>query len=522
LSLGILICQDLAIIAMVLLVPLLGDGGERGAGIAFALLQAVIVVVLVVVAARIVVPRILEWMARTRRQELFILTVVAICFGTAWLISLAGISLALGAFLAGLVVSESRYREQALSEILPLRTIFNAVFFVSIGMLFNAKFLLLYPLLTITAVVAVLVFKFLVTTGTILALRFPVRIAVVAGVSLAQIGEFSFVLQRSGEVVGLTPAGLGAEGEQAFIAVAFLLMLATPFLVQAGPKIGSLLSQLVPVREREAPLEDHKHEVQLEDHVIVVGFGPAGQRLAQVLRNTGIPFVVIELNPATIEQGTASGLPIMYGDAARLPILEAAGAHTAKVLLVAINDPQATMRIVSLARYENPTLQIIARTRFIADMERLQGVGADIVVPEEMETSVRLFSHVLNAYMISPEELTRQVNLVRADDYGVIRGSIQEAHMMVLQGLDEEGLHTRAVAVREGAPVASRTLAELELRNKYGLTVLAVRRGRKTIGSPAGSFRLEPGDRLVLIGMATQFAQCADLFRDGRAPVDRT
>ncbi|MEX0747542.1 MAG: cation:proton antiporter [Rhodothermales bacterium] len=522
LSLGILIFQDLAIIAMVLLVPLLGDGGERGASIALALLQAVIVVILVVVAARIVVPRILEWMARTRRQELFILTVVAICFGTAWLISLAGISLALGAFLAGLVVSESRYREQALSEILPLRTIFNAVFFVSIGMLFNAKFLLLYPLLTITAVVAVLVFKFLVTTGTILALRFPVRIAVVAGVSLAQIGEFSFVLQRSGEIVGLTPAGLGAAGEQAFIAVAFLLMLATPFLVQAGPKIGSLLSQLVPVREREAPLEDHKHEVQLEDHVIVVGFGPAGQRLAQVLRNTGIPFVVIELNPATIEQGTASGLPIMYGDAARLPILEAAGAHTAKVLLVAINDPQATMRIVSLARYENPTLQIIARTRFIADMERLQGVGADIVVPEEMETSVRLFSHVLNAYMISPEELTRQVNLVRADDYGVIRGSIQEAHMMVLQGLDEEGLHTRAVAVREGAPVASRTLAELELRNKYGLTVLAVRRGRKTIGSPAGSFRLEPGDRLVLIGMATQFAQCADLFRDGRAPVDRT
>jgi CPA2 family monovalent cation:H+ antiporter-2 len=155
-------------------------------------------------------------------------------------------------------------------------------------------------------------------------------------------------------------------------------------------------------------------------------------------------------------------------------------------------------------------------------MERLQGVGADIVVPEEMETSVRLFTHVLNAYMIPPEELARQVNVIRADDYGVIRGSIQEAHMMVLQGLDEEGLHTRAVAVREGAPVASRTLAELELRNKYGLTVLAVRRGRKTIGSPAGSFRLEPGDRLVLIGMATQFAQCADLFRDGRAPVDRT
>ena len=521
LSLGILIFQDLAIIAMVLLVPLLGDGGETGAGIAFALFQAAVVVTLVVVSTRIVVPRILEWITRTRRQELFILTVVAICFGTAWLTSLAGISLALGAFLAGLIVSESRYREHALSEILPLRTIFNAVFFVSIGMLFNVRFLLLHPFLTLTAAVAVLGFKFLVTTGTILALRFPVRIAAVAGVSLAQIGEFSFVLQRSGEEVGLTPAGLGEAGEQAFIAIAFLLMLATPFLVQAGPKIGSRLGQLISFGEREVPGGKHAHEVQLEDHVIVIGFGPAGQRLVQVLRNTGIPYVVIELNPVTIAEGRKSGIPFMYGDAARLPILEAAGARKAKVLLVAINDREATLRIVSLARYENPTLQIFARTRFIAEVEKLQNAGADIVVPEEMETSVRLFSHVLNSYMIAPDEVARQVNIIRADDYGVIRGSIQEAHMMVLQGLDEEGLHTRAVAVREGAFVASRTLAELELRNKFGLTVLAVRRGRRTIGSPAGSFRVEPGDRLVLIGMADQFALCADLFRDGRAPVER-
>jgi CPA2 family monovalent cation:H+ antiporter-2 len=211
----------------------------------------------------------------------------------------------------------------------------------------------------------------------------------------------------------------------------------------------------------------------------------------------------------------------MYGDASRLPILESAGLRVAKVLLVAINDRDATPRIISLARYENPTIQIFARTRFISDVARVQEEGADIVVPEELETSVRLFSHVLGAYMIPPDEVERQVNLIRADDYGVIRGSIHEAHMMVLQGLDEEGLHTRAVAVREGAPVAGKTLAELELRHKYNLTVLAVKRGRRTIGSPAGEFRLEAGDRLVLIGMADQFAHCADLFRSAQQrPVD--
>ena len=520
-SLGILIFQDLAIIAMVLLVPLLGGEDQTVLDVGIVLVRAIVVVVGVVFFARLVVPRILEWVARTRRQELFLLTVVAICFGTAWLTSLAGISLALGAFLAGLVVSESRFREHALSEILPLRTVFYAVFFVSIGMLFNVEFMLEHLFMISLIALAVLGFKVLSTSGTVLAMGFPTRIATIAGLTLAQIGEFSFVLERAGRDVGLSPAGMGAEGEQAFIAVAFLLMAVTPFLMQVAPGIGERISRLMPVGRTPVEKPDEEEHRPLTDHVIVIGYGPAGRRLVQVLKNTGIPFIVLELNPRSVSQGKQEGIRIMYGDASRLPILESAGLHVAKVLLVAINDRDATPRIVSLARYENPTIQIFARTRFISDMARMQKEGADIVVPEELETSVRLFSHVLGAYMIPPDEVERQVNLIRTDDYGIIRGSIQEAHMMVLQGLDEEGLHTRAVAVREGAPVAGKTLAELELRHKYSLTVLAVRRGRRTIGSPAGEFRLEAGDRLVLIGMADQFAHCADLFRsEQQRPAD--
>lgn len=514
LSLGILIFQDLAIIAMVLLVPLLGGDDQTPLDVGIVLLRAIAVVVGVVFFARLVVPRILEWVVGTRRQELFLLTVVAICFGTAWITSMAGISLALGAFLAGLVVSESRFREHALSEILPLRTIFYAVFFVSVGMLLNVEFMLENLFFITLIALAVMLFKIIPTTGTILALGYPTRIATIAGLSLAQIGEFSFVLERAGSEVGLSPAGLGADGEQAFIAVAFLLMAVTPFMMRVAPRVGERVSRFVPVGRSDANEPADAGHPKRDDHVIVIGYGPAGRRLVHVLKNTGIPFVVLELNPESVSTGEQEGIPVMYGDASRLPILESAGVRTAKVLLVAINDRMATSRIVSLARYENPTLQIFARSRFLADVQRLQEEGADIVVPEELETSVRLFSHVLGAYMIPPDEVARQVNLVRAEDYGVIRGSIQEAHMMVLQGLDEEGLHTRAVAVRERAPVAGKTLAELGLRNKYSLTVIAVRRGRRTIGSPAGDFRVEAGDRLVLIGMADQFAQCADLFRD--------
>ncbi|MEM1128865.1 MAG: TrkA C-terminal domain-containing protein, partial [Bacteroidota bacterium] len=175
---------------------------------------------------------------------------------------------------------------------------------------------------------------------------------------------------------------------------------------------------------------------------------------------------------------------------------------------------------IQLARYLNPTLQIIARTRFLADVEMLHDIGADIVVPEEMETTVRIFSHVLGAYMIPPDEIERQVRALRASDYGVMRGSIQEAHLMVLQGLDEEGMHTRAVAVRPGAPAVGQTLAELALRRDHGLTVLAVRRAGRTLANPAGDFLVDAGDRLVLVGSAERFAACSDLFRTVKPPID--
>jgi CPA2 family monovalent cation:H+ antiporter-2 len=509
LSLAMLLLQDLAIVVMVLLVPALAGEGGSPAEVAWALAKAVLVIAAVLIGARRVVPALLARVAETRRTELFLLAVAAICLGTAWAVSLAGVSLALGAFLAGLLVSESDYAEHALSEILPLQTIFTAAFFLSVGMLLDPAFLLANAGWVLAVAVGVLVLKGAITTLSARMLGYPMGVALATGLALGQIGEFSFVVALVGAEMGLAPGGLGEAGSQGLIAVTVVLMLATPALIALGPRLAALGRQV----EGDAAGGGHGHGVDLEDHTVVVGYGPAGRRLARVLGETGVPFAVSDLNPQSLREAEAAGVPTVYGDASREPILRSLGVGRAKLLVVVINDTAATRRVVAVARHLNPTLQIFARTRFLADVEPLTHAGADVVVPEEMETTVRLFAHVLGAYLIPKEEVERQAALVRQDDYGVLRGSIQEAHLMVLQGLDEEGLHTRAVAVRPGAPAAGQTLADLALRQRHGITVMAVRRGRQTVGSPAGDFQVEAGDRLVMVAEADQFAESADLFR---------
>ncbi|PAU94777.1 sodium:proton exchanger [Aliifodinibius salipaludis] len=514
LSLAVLIFQDLSIVLMVLLVPLLAGQSESVFDVFWILGKAVLLILAVLVLARRIVPWILEKVAKTKNPELFLLTVVAVCFGTVALSSMANVSLALGAFLAGLVVSESEFSEQALSEILPLRTIFNAVFFVSVGMLLDLSYVLEYPLLLLGIAVFVILLKLIITSAGLLTLGYPVRIAAASGLALAQIGEFSFVLERAGRAAGITPAGMGELGSQIFIAVSVLLMIGTPFLLNAGPRLGELLSR-TPLNKlaEDAKGKQTDYKKSLEDHVIIVGYGPAGRHLEQVLHETGIPYVVIEMNPDSVEEMRANDIPAIYGDAGRIHIIEKAGIEKAKMLVIATNDPATSPRIIRIARHHNPTLQIVVRTRYLSDVDQLKELGADDVIPEEMETTVRIFSKVLGAYRVPQDEIKGHIQTLRAHDYEILRGSVQEAHLMVLEGLDEEGLHTRAVVVREGAPVVGKTLQELELRKKYSLTVLAVKRGDETIGNPARDFELEPGDRLVMVGMADRFAECAELFR---------
>ncbi|HEX8361695.1 MAG TPA: cation:proton antiporter [Longimicrobium sp.] len=414
-ALGLLIFQDLAIIPMVLMVPMLGGQGGPPQEIAFALLRAAGIIAVVLLVARRVMPRLLDIVARTCSPELFLLTVVAVCFGTAYLTSLAGVSLSLGAFLAGLLVSESRFSEHALGEILPLQILFSATFFVSVGMLTDLGFLARHPLLVAAVVAVVLAVKFITTAAGVRALGYRLPVAAASGLVLAQVGEFSFVLERAGREAGLTPMGMGETGSQAFIATTVLLMILTPLLAALGTRLsGRMAAHEVAMAQARTPEDlDASHLPHLEDHVVVAGYGEAARTLARVLHGTGVPYVITTLNPQGASDAEAQGYPVLRGDSTRSRTLQLVGTERARVMVIADDEPVMAHRITTVARSLNPSLHIVVRTRYAVDAETLMAAGADTVVTEETEAVVRLSSGVLRQMDLPFSEVEAQEDLVR-------------------------------------------------------------------------------------------------------------
>ena len=412
-SLGILIFQDLSIVVMVLTIPMLGSRGGSLGTVALALLEGLLIIGIVIEAGRRVVPPFLDRIAHLRSQELFLLVVVVICFGIAWLASLAGVSLALGAFLAGLAVSGSRFREHAVGEILPLRTVFNAVFFVSVGMLLDVRVAMREPWLLLGAVLVILLLKGLVTAGSVLALRYPRWMAVFVGLALAQIGEFSLVLHDSGREYGLSPAGMGPTGDQLFLAVVVLLMIATPFLLRLEEPIRHALAPRGAAPEAGADDAASEESSQLQDHVIIGGYGLTGRYVERVCRAFGHPYCIVDLNPVTAVEAEAHGVPLVYGDLGKPDMLESVGIRRARLLVVAINDAEAAVRVVQQAKLANPSLPVIARARYLIDADPLEELGADVVLTEEIETALLIVRRVAQHCGIPEEEARRQAERLR-------------------------------------------------------------------------------------------------------------
>ena len=381
-SLGILILQDLSIVIMVLLIPLFAVGEASTGSILLALLEAIAIIALVLVLGSRLVPRALDWIARERSQELFLLAVVTICFGIAWILTMGGVSLALGAFLAGLVVSGSRFREHALGDILPLSTLFTAVFFASVGMLLDLRFVLERPLLILAVAAGVALVKMGITSLAVLALRYPGRMAISVGIGLAQIGEFSLVLEQTGRAAGLSPVGLGDLGHQLFLAVAVLLMTATPFLVSLEARLGAGSSHHEADEERttDGP----------KDRVLIAGYGIAGRELAQACIDAGIPYRIVDLNPVSVAEAQALGVPIELGDIGRREVLEKAGLYRARCLALTVNDRTAATRAAKMAKLLRPDLRVIVRVHYASEEDAMREAGADDVVVEEHEATERI------------------------------------------------------------------------------------------------------------------------------------
>lgn len=514
-GLGLLIFQDLAIVVMVLLVPVLsGTGGDGAAGIGLALVKAVGIIVIVLVAARRIMPKILEMVAKTCSPELFLLSVIAICFGTAYLTSLAGVSLSLGAFLAGLMVSESRFSQHALSETLPLQILFSATFFVSVGMLLDVGYLVNNLPIIVAAIAAVLVIKIVSTGVSVAALGYKMPVAAASALMLAQIGEFSFVLAREGREYGLSPMGLSEAGSQTFIATTVVLMVFTPLLMN----IGSGLSAKI-VRKREVagiadiPEEQASGEaLALEDHVIVAGYGQAARCLVRVLAGSGIPYVITTLSPEGANEADDEGLPVVRGDATKPFLLHHVGIDNAKMMVIADDNPAMAHRITAVARSLNPTMRIVVRTRYTAEVDGLAEAGADAVIAEELESVVQLFGEVLRDYRIPAEEIEAYEELARQNGYSALFDAKVDNSVFACK-TGEDCLDSRTVKVREGAPVAGKTIGSLMMMDDFGLAIKSVMRGAEEFEPPPADLVLAAGDELVIAGETSAFARNAAFFR---------
>jgi CPA2 family monovalent cation:H+ antiporter-2 len=492
--LGVLLFQDLCIVPLMLVTPLLSGRGDGAGGLISTLLQALVVVVLVVLGARRLVPPLLASVVRSRSRELFLTFLLVVCLGTAYLTSLAGLSLALGAFLAGLAVSESEYSHQALAEAIPFRDAFGSLFFVSIGMLMDVRFVFSHPWLVLAVLVALVAIKILTAALPALLLGFPVHLSLNAGFALAQVGEFAFVLSRSGLELGL----IDEAENQVFLAASVLSMLLTPLLIYAGRELARRLPH--DAIARRPATADETEELLSSDHVVIAGYGVNGQNLARALSSAGIAHVIVEMNPETVRAARARGEPMHYGDCTRVAVLQSLGIERARMYVVAISDAASTRQTTSLARSLNPNLEILVRTRFVAEVEELRRLGANEVIPEEFETSIEIFARVLHEFDVPKNLILEAVARVRGGMYDMLRGQNRSPRALTskISGLD--ALEVERFELRPGSTAIGRTLSELELRRSTGATVLAVKRGEVVHPNPTGDFRLERADTILVLG----------------------
>jgi len=493
---GVLLFQDLALVPMMLLLPVLaGPGDSAAAAAAAALLRAVVALAGIVALARFVLPRTLEFTAHARLPELFPSVALLAAFGTALAASSLGLSLPLGAFLAGLALSGTPYAHQVFAELLPLRDAFVAVFFTSIGALLDPAALTGHW--GLVAVLAGAVVLKGVISGAVIGVGWrSARMGVLGGCALAQIGEFSFVLSRQAVELGILSHTL----EQAFLGAAVLTMAATPFVYF----IGRRLALLNPGKRVRTAIPDA--------HVVIVGYDVTGQAVARVLGSTSIPFVVLDMDPARVRAGVAEGLPVRFGDGSRRGALDGAGIESARAVVVAVNDALASRRITALASQLNGKACILVRAHRVEEIAELERLGATEVIPAEFEASIEIFVRLLQRLGVPRHVARVQEGIIRLGNYHSLRGAPTTYEMMSdIERLIGGGI-IESAEVMKGSEADGRTLAELDLRGRTGAVVLTMIRDEKPVSNPDDSLRLLAGDRLVVYGPHAAIASAIEMF----------
>ena len=520
-TLGILIFQDIIVVPMMLVTPLLaGAAGNLGETLLVLLAKGIGIILLVMVSAKWVVPQLLYQIARTRNHELFLISVVVICFGVAWLTSKSGLSLALGAFLAGLIISESEYSHQALGNILPFRNVFTTFFFVSIGMMLDIRFLFQDIGLIVLFALSVLVLKAIIAGSVTILLGFPLRTGILVGVALGQIGEFSFILSRVGVEHGL----LAGNINQWFLAVTIFSMAATPFIIALAPRIADTILRL-PLPKRLVsgiyPVSETK-VVDSKDHLIIIGFGVNGKNVARAARLADIPYAIIEMNPETVRSEQAKDEAIYYGDATQETVLQHTNIKEARIVVVAINDPTATRRITEVIRRLNPQVHLIVRTPYLQEMKALYELGAAEVIPEEFETSMEIFTRVLTKYFVPRDEIERLLAVVRADGYAMFRSLSKTSASLSDLKIHLHDVDINTFRIAQGSPLIGKTLAQSELRRRYGVSVVAIRRDSQILSNPGSDTLVQANDVLFVLGSSEKISEAITIFSSSNKEDERS
>lgn len=521
--LGIAVAQDLAVVPMILLIPILGSmnvaeqalGGaaapsSEAAPNALGALTNFLTLAAILCLARLLVKPLLGLVCATRNRELFVLFLATWCLGLAAVTAHLGMSLALGAFLAGILLADCDHHSQAVAEVEPFRDAFASMFFVSIGMLFNWRTIADAPG-TVTAIVcAVVCGKALLIALAAQLLGQPFWVRIRAALTLAQVGEFSFVLVQLGDLSNLLPK----SAEALFVVAAVVSIASTPLLYELGRKLALRARNSSSVGAA-AGVRSVADERRVD--AIVIGYGPTGRTVAAGLEAAKIPYVIAEMNAATVRAERARGVPIVLADATRVSVLNNLGLAKAQLVVLAINDAMATRRVAQLVSMHAPNAHVLARVSYNNEVGPMQRSGAHEVVPQELEASVEMLVRVLRRFLVADDEIGRQVRSVRVKAGGVGRASpVPSAEALeIAEFVPGLGFAVRRVAA--GSPVAGHALRDSGVRRHTACTVVAVRRGDKNLLLIDQDTVLEVGDTVVVIGPQSRLLDAAAMFAEPAA-----
>lgn len=500
-ALAILIFQDIIVVPMMLVTPIMsGDSTDVTGSIISLLIKSLIVVGITIILARYIVPRLMHMIAKTRSKELFLLTTITICFAVAFLTSEAGLSLALGAFLAGLIISESEYSHQATSIILPFRELFTSFFFISVGMLLDLNFFIQNVWFVLLLVLIVFVVKSIITGIAVGVLKYPPKTVILTALSLFQVGEFAFILSKVGLQYNLLSEGLN----QYFLSVSITSMLLTPFVIIYAERMADWFLKTKVARpldinkKIEAELNGNSDD-ELENHLIIVGYGINGSNLAKAAEFSNIPYVVVELNAETVRREKANGVPIIYGDAAQSHILNHLNVYKARAVVVAISDNHATQAVITTVRNITQSVYLLVRTRYVKEIDELKALGADEVIPEEFETSVEIFSRILHNFLIPSDDINQFIETVRSDNYHLFQEKLKQPKTLKSNQIPDFNITCIRVNRDSGSPVG-RSLQEVDFRNKFGVNVIAISRKDEMISNIRPEEKILQNDLIYIQG----------------------